>query len=139
MDLQLLSVVVGLYVSMFDIQGWFLYHWFVSIFLSPFQNRQRPQRRLSWGCNAKVANICRNTQSRGASILRLAETRKEKEHLFFRLLVKQNLISLFCSFTVWIFCYIEGSSVASVIQFIIITCSIRYIIRRWNEYFKFLI
>lgn len=64
MDLQLLSVVVGLYVSMFDIQGWFLYHWFVSIFLSPFQNRQRPQRRLSWGCNAKVANICRNTQSR---------------------------------------------------------------------------
>ncbi|KAM3307798.1 hypothetical protein P3S67_009542 [Capsicum chacoense] len=47
---------------------------------------------------------------RGASILRLAVTRKEKEPLFSRLLVKQNLISLSCSITLFRYLfYIECS------------------------------
>jgi len=43
--------------------------------------RQKPQRRLCWGSNARVASTYPSTQSRGASTLRLVETRRGRGHL----------------------------------------------------------
>jgi len=62
---------------------------------SPSSTRRlRQLRRLCWGFNAKAASISRNARLRGASTFRSVETRREREHLSFKLLF--HLSTFFC-------------------------------------------
>lgn len=64
--------------------------------------RPRPPRRLFWSCSARAASTTHSTQLRGASILRLVETRRAREHLSSKFLIAHldvgsNLWVYYCS------------------------------------------